>query len=459
MTTELDQAVELELCRRDHAFFVNEYCSIYDSVVKGWIPFKLWGFQEDALEDVHNYQHVACLKARQEGLTWLLGVAYPLWQCLFEPIAYCMLFSLTEDEAKVILKRLVGMYDRLPLWMREAFPISQLSTTSLEFANESKLRAYATTRGDSNIATYAIVDEADLVPDLDDMLGRINPTIEAGGKLVLLSRSDKNKPDSTFKKIYKDAEKGLNDYHAIFIPWHAHPNRDANWYEATRRTYTTLDKMHEQYPATAEEALTIGSENRMYPNFSVQTNVSESADYNPAYPVEWWVDVGWDDPTVILLVQWKPLPHNPECVCVFGEYRFTRTLEETAILSVLDKCLAHQPIPIHAPEKVVFDSANPSFGGAYVKVRTARQLLGQVVGSDKKMGIMGQVDHVRYYIGTDDVPRRFIIHPRCDILISDMIQIHKSKDGGDVKPAHDEFSHGEAAVRYGLAQTYYKINR
>jgi hypothetical protein len=45
----------------------------------------------------------------------------------------------------------------------------------------------------------------------------------------------------------------------VFLGWDAHPNRNADWYEAKRlshlATFGTLDNLHQEYPATDTEAL------------------------------------------------------------------------------------------------------------------------------------------------------------------------------------------------------------
>jgi hypothetical protein len=92
-----------------------------------------------------------------------------------------------------------------------------------------------TTAGDSYTATLAVVDEADLCPDLDRLMRAVKPTIDAGGRMVLLSRSDKSKPQSPFKRIYTAARQSQNGWVPVFLPWDARPDRDATWYEAQRR--------------------------------------------------------------------------------------------------------------------------------------------------------------------------------------------------------------------------------
>src|SRR5262249_41746412 len=126
-------------------------------------------------------------------------------------------------------------------------------------ANDSRVLALPTTAGDSYAATLAIIDEADLVPDLSRLLGAVKPTIDGGGRMVLLSRVDKSKPPSPFKRIYAAAKQNQTDWSALFLPWQARPDRDQAWYDsqATDIIHRTgsLDDLYEQYPATDTEAL------------------------------------------------------------------------------------------------------------------------------------------------------------------------------------------------------------
>src|SRR5262249_31481260 len=81
----------------------------------------------------------------------------------------------------------------------------------------------------------------------------------AGGRMGLLSRSDKSKPQSPFKRMYTAAPQQQNRWVPVFLPWDARPDRDAAWYEIQRphllaRT-RSLDDLAQQYPATDAEAL------------------------------------------------------------------------------------------------------------------------------------------------------------------------------------------------------------
>lgn len=258
-----DPQIEIARCAASPLYFVLHYCQIYDSVAKGWIRFGLWQQQIDALMTFHDEQRVIVLKARQLGMSWL-ALSYALWQMIFQPIATVLVFSADEKSAAYLLgiERIRGMYEQLPKWMRPATEIDNATTWQLD--NKSSARSFAKTGGDSYTATLAIVDEADVVPDLLGMLRRIEPTVNAGGKLLLISRPDKDKPESEFKRIYRDAREGNNAYKAVFLAWWVRPERDQAWYQQLLRD-NPLDSVYEQYPATETEALAERSTNKRIP--------------------------------------------------------------------------------------------------------------------------------------------------------------------------------------------------
>jgi hypothetical protein len=77
--------------------------------------------------------------------------------------------------------------------------------------------------------------------------------------MVLLSRSDKSRPQSSFKRIYGAARQGKTNWTPVFLPWSARPDRTLPWYEAQAADVLhrtgSLDDLHEQYPATDAEAM------------------------------------------------------------------------------------------------------------------------------------------------------------------------------------------------------------
>jgi hypothetical protein len=255
-------------CSRSPAFFLTHFGYVYDPLQRGWTPFHLWPSQVEALGQLEWGRLAVILKARQLGMSWLT-VGFGLWHMIFRPAATVLLFSQRDDEAVQLLTfRLRGMYDRLPPLFR-ARAVGRDNTHEFRLSNGSAALAFPTTGGRSYTASMAIVDEADHTDDLDGLLNAVKPTIDAGGRLILLSTVDKSRPESPLKRIYRAAVRGENDYTPIFLPWHANPGRTAEWYAAQARDIQArtggLDDLYQEYPATDLEALAPRAVDKYFP--------------------------------------------------------------------------------------------------------------------------------------------------------------------------------------------------
>jgi hypothetical protein len=276
------EAIYREQCRRNFAHFADNYCQVLSETAgptPDWTPFKLWPAQRDAARLFQDERLLVVLKARQLGLTWL-ALALGLWHVLLHPVATVLLFSRRDDEATDLLARLTGMHRRLPPWLQAPRVVTD-NGHEWALGGGSRVLAFPTTAGDSYTATLAVVDEADLVPDLDRLLRAVKPTIDAAGRLLLISRADKGAPESAFKRIYRMARAGGSDWTPIFLPWNSRPDRDQAWYEAQRRDVQArtgaLDDLFEQYPATDAEALAPRSLDKRLPAEWLQRCYREAA--------------------------------------------------------------------------------------------------------------------------------------------------------------------------------------
>lgn len=255
--SQKEAQVEWLKCSKSCLYFIDNYVQIYEATKAEWVPFHLWPLQITTLETIMNNRLSIILKARQLGMTWLT-LAVALWKMTFRPIVTSLVFSRRDDEATYLLERVRGMYKRLPPWAQSK-RIMTSNAHIWEMHNSSIMYGFPTTAGDSYTASLAIVDEADLVPDLEALMNAVKPTIDGGGQMILLSRSNKDEPDSPFKRMYRAARDGKSAWASVFLPWFARPERDEAWYadqkaDVFART-GSLDDLFQQYPAVDEEAL------------------------------------------------------------------------------------------------------------------------------------------------------------------------------------------------------------
>ena len=269
--------VEWLRCAYDVRYFVEHYCHLYDATEQAWLPFHLWRSQRCVLRLMQEERLLVVLKARQLGLSWL-ALAHARQTLLFGAPATVLLFSLRAAEAVELLGRLRGMYGQLPRWMQARRTV-KAGDTVWEISTGSRAIAFSTKAGRSYTGTLAIVDEADFVPDLGLFLNGVKPTVDAGGKLFLISTSDKRRPVSTFKSLYRAALADVGDYRAVFLPWSARPDRDQAWHDRTQAEMFaqrgTHDDFYAEYPATPEEALAAGQLDRRLPLDWLQPCIEE----------------------------------------------------------------------------------------------------------------------------------------------------------------------------------------
>jgi hypothetical protein len=254
-----DPTTEIIRCKANPCYFVWNYSKIKNEKTKKREPFHLWPDQTDALKLLWLHRFVILLKARQIGMTTLV-VSYAVWLAIFRPGSTILIFSKTQKEAKDVLKRIKHTIRGLPKWMQPSQFVVD-ATQDLELSNGSRFITFASRGpgGDSYTASLVIIDEADLIPNLNELLEGAEPTVAADGQMVLLSRANKKDPNSPFKKLYRAAVEKANEYVAKFIPWHSKPERTKEWYDEQKRKIESrtgsLDDLWAQYPATAEEAL------------------------------------------------------------------------------------------------------------------------------------------------------------------------------------------------------------
>lgn len=259
----LKAAAELELRRRaaqpsagpDVAAFIRQYVIIDDAHGDGGtMPFDLWPAQEELLRDMVNERLMLILKARQLGISWI-SCAYALWLCLYHPGRVVLAFSKGQDEANELTRRVTVMYERLPESVRAGLPsVTKANTEEIAWSNGSRFKSMPATPGAGRTwtASLAIMDEAAFMQYADKLYTSLKPTIDAGGKLIILSTA--NGRANLFHKLVERARAGVGAFAFRFLPWHVRPGRDAAWYAATEADAVDSSLMRQEYPATPDEA-------------------------------------------------------------------------------------------------------------------------------------------------------------------------------------------------------------
>jgi hypothetical protein len=256
-------------------YWIINYVYVFSNDEKRSVPFVLWDTdveydnQLDALRKFYTLNRVVCLKARQVGMT-TLALVYFVYEMLFRPKAFILILSRGEIEAQELLEKIKGIYESLPFWMRSE--TVRDTKTEWRLANGSVCFALSSHKGDSYSATHVLIDEAALLYrsniSLQQVLLNLAPTVGLKGKLFLVSKTDKSRPQSTFTELYKGAMRGQTEYTPSFIPYDVVPGRTLEWYEKQKELSEnmdgTLDYIYETFPAHPEEALAPKSVNKRF---------------------------------------------------------------------------------------------------------------------------------------------------------------------------------------------------
>lgn len=436
-------AWQADMRRRPIAdFAARTQIEVPDGSETAHIRFDVWEDQLPILRSMADERLLVILKARQLGVSWL-ACLYALRLCTLYAGQPVLCLSRGQLEADELIHRISFMHhqyaDRamLPRLVKD-------NTADLAWSNESSVISLAATKnaGRSLTGALAILDEWAFMAWPRQTLAAVKPTIDAGGKLFIISSADGQ--GSAYHQFWQHAQSGRNGYKAIFLPWFAHPDRGTDWrdqkvIEASGDTASVL----REYPANDIEAFTAaaGLVYDVWSDGPLDGNVTEAAEYDPdGGPVLWACDDGYhgqldgqtgqytadSSPRVILLVQER----DDGGLNVFYEDYAVKLLEEIQIERVL-------ALDYPAPDYAVVDSAAAALRGRL-------QSIG--IGSyGKPQSIDESIKVTRRFLAKDaNGRRRVIVHPRCTHLRYELASYRNDDKGEPI----DMQNHGPDALRY-----------
>jgi phage terminase large subunit-like protein len=240
------------------ADFIDSYIIIDDAQDHGdglgTMPFKLWEAQRELLEAIEGEQRLLILKARQLGITWLV-CAYALHLCLFKPNRLVLTFSIGQEEANEMMRRITAMWERLTPELKRTLPaLKKSNTEEIGWANGSAIHALPSRKsaGSGYTASLIILDEFAKNENASKLYAAVKPTIDGGGKMIILSTAAGT--GNLFHDLVEKAKEGVSRFAFRFLPWQSRPGRDQAWYSSVAADAETMALHKQEYPATPEEA-------------------------------------------------------------------------------------------------------------------------------------------------------------------------------------------------------------
>jgi hypothetical protein len=216
---------EIVACGRDPCHFIRKYVKIRHPT-RGLIPFALFDYQEDLVKSYLGNRFNVILKARQLGISEITS-SFAAWLMLFHRDKNILVMATKAETAKNIIKKVETAIENLPRWLMLA-DIATDNKLSIELSNGSVIKAIASSddAGRSEALSLLILDEAAFVKNLDELWVGLNPTVQAGGRIIVLSTP--NGVGNKFHQLYTEAEAGENDFKPARLMWWLHPERIAD---------------------------------------------------------------------------------------------------------------------------------------------------------------------------------------------------------------------------------------
>ena len=227
-----EQLAEYVKCARDPEHFIEEYVKIIN-VDKGLVPFNMYDYQREMVNQFHNNRFVICKLPRQAGKS-VTVTGYLLWVVLFNDSQSVAILANKERLAIELLGKIRLAYEYLPKWLQQG--VLEWNKGSILLENQSKIVAAATSSSAIRGGSYNIVflDEFAFIGDniAQEFFASVYPTISSGTSTKIFVVSTP-KGMNHFYKLYSDATERKNEYIPIEVHWSDIPGRDEDWKEQT----------------------------------------------------------------------------------------------------------------------------------------------------------------------------------------------------------------------------------
>jgi hypothetical protein len=227
-----EQITEFMKCRDNPLYFAKTYVKIV-SLDEGLIPFKMWDFQEELIENFHNHRFNIAKLPRQTGKSTTC-VSYLMHYAIFNDNVKIAILANKAETSRELLSRLQLSYENLPKWMQHG--ILSWNKGSLELENGSKIIAASTSSSAVRGNSFNIIflDEFAFIPNniAEQFFSSVYPTISSGKTTKVIIISTPNGMNM-FYKLWHDAERKKNSYVPLEVHWSQVPGRDETWKSET----------------------------------------------------------------------------------------------------------------------------------------------------------------------------------------------------------------------------------
>ena len=186
-TQQIKEAIKQQFkrCVASPVYFLKKYAKVQHPV-RGLVPFDLYKFQENTIQQFVDHEWNIILKSRQMGISTLCA-GYILWMLNFNSNKTVLIIANTQDVAMNLIKKIKTMYDGLPNWLKEQIVTN--NKQSLQFKNNSVVKAASATpnAGVSQALSLLVFDEAAVLNQAlaHQIWTAAMPTLSTGGDCIV----------------------------------------------------------------------------------------------------------------------------------------------------------------------------------------------------------------------------------------------------------------------------------
>lgn len=313
----LVQQAEWEECEKDPWYFITTHCKTQDehAATLGIETFRTidpskW-YLELLVRIWMKHHKLLVPKSRQIMISWI-GVLLILYWCLFHEGQLWVIQSKKEEDADALCKRMFGVWERLPAWMRKRAPAT-LNKCKIHFPTLQNDVLGIPEGGDqirSRTPSGILSDESAFQPQFAEAFAASQPAVHGGGRFMGVSSA---KAGAFFELTEAPMEPGTKEvlieswsdkqgmvtwetvmgWKVVQIHYSADPKKDEVWAEDFSRTFRG-GRAGADWQAEMEIDPGARAGRRVFPAFNRSTHVIEPFDWEPyGWPYFIGIDPGF----------------------------------------------------------------------------------------------------------------------------------------------------------------------
>jgi len=240
-----EQLAEYAKCANNPGYFIENYVKIVH-LERGLVPFEMYDFQKNMVQQFHDNRFVICKVGRQSGKS-VTVIAYLLWFLLFNESVSVAMLANKSATSRELLSRMQLAYENLPFWLQQG--VGVWNKGSFELENGSKIISSATSSSAIRGSSFNLVflDEFAFVENnlAEDFFRSVFPTISSGQNTKLMIVSTPYGMNHYYK-MWKEAIDGRSEFVPIEVHWSEVPGRDEDWKEKTIRN-TSVEQFRQEF--------------------------------------------------------------------------------------------------------------------------------------------------------------------------------------------------------------------